>query len=131
MLKQLVGAVVLVLALAGPLAVETQSTSLAQVNSELRAALSPLYVRPGATVTVTSIDRCDPGVTAVSWSEGPGSPGGVVPTGPNGNWTFNIQASTKVGVTPVFITCVMNPPADSYKQLSFTVVAPTPPTYPG
>jgi hypothetical protein len=132
MLKQLVGAVVLVLALAGPLALETQSTSPAQATA-LNAVLSPLYARPGAAVTVSSVDPC-PRPMTVFWSEGPGSPGGAVNTDGAGAWTFTLKAPTRVGVIPIFVHCAMSPsnPADaSYKQLNFTVVAPTPPTYPG
>jgi hypothetical protein len=132
MLKQLVGAVVLVLALAGPLAVETQSTSPAQANN-LNATASPLYAKPGATISVVAVDPCPQPMT-VFWDQGPGSPSGSVNTDAKGYWSFTFKAPTTVGVIPIFARCAFSIGANAsamYKQLNVTIVAPTPPTYPG
>lgn len=132
MLKQLVGAVVLVLALAGPLALETQSTSFAQ-QTALNATLSPLYVLPGGKVTVSSVDPCPQPMT-VFWDLGPGSPSGSVNTGTDGRWSLTLTAPTAVGVAPFFARCAFSigaAPVAMYKQINFTIVAAPKPTYPG
>ena len=132
MLKQLVGAVVLVLALAGPLAMETQSTNVAQPTT-LNATLAPLYVLPGGRVTVTSVDACPQPMT-VFWDLGPGSPSGSVNTGPDGKWTLTFTAPSGVGVSPFFARCAFSigaAPVALYRQINFTIVAPPKPTYPG
>jgi hypothetical protein len=131
-MKQLIGALVLVGALAGPLAVETDGASTAQ-QTELLARLSPAYVTAGGTVTATSIDPC-PQPMQVFWSLGPGALSGSGVTNQDGSWTVRFNAPMGAGVSPFFAHCAFSANGNAiamYQQLSFTIVARRPPRFTG
>lgn len=131
-MKRLIGTLVWLGALAGPLALETESSSTAQ-QTDLVATLSPVYVAPGGQVTVTSQTPC-PQAMQVHWSLGPGAQSGTVTTAANGSWVVRFAAPTAAGVTPFFAYCTVSPGGNAvalYRQLSFTVAARTPPRFTG
>lgn len=132
MVKQLLGALVVLAALIGPLALETESTSVVQ-QPPLTDTLSPLYVNPGGQVTVVSLQGC-PQPMQVFWSLGPGALSGSAATGPDGKWTVRFPAPATVGSVPFFAHCAYSATANAaamYQQLNFTVVAPVRPRYTG
>ena len=132
MVKQLLGALVVVAALVGPLALETESTSIVP-QPALTATLSPLYVNPGGQVTVVALQGC-PQPMQVFWSLGPGALSGSAATAPDGKWTVRFPAPATVGPVPFFAHCAYSAAANAaamYQQLSFTVVAPVRPRYTG
>jgi hypothetical protein len=131
-MKQLIGALVLVGALAGPLAVETDGASIAQ-QTNLLARLTPAFVTAGATVTVTSIDPC-PQVMQVFWSLGPGALSGSTVTQADGRWTIRFNAPMGAGVSPFFVHCAFSASGNAiamYQQIDFTIVARRPPRFTG
>jgi hypothetical protein len=131
-MKQLIGALVLVGALAGPLAVETDGASIAQ-QTNLLARLTPAFVTAGATVTVTSIDPC-PQVMQVFWSLGPGALSGSTVTQADGRWTIRFNAPMGAGVSPFFAHCAFSASGNAiamYQQIDFTIVARRPPRFTG
>lgn len=133
MWKQMLGAVVMVTALVGPLAVETGSTGTAQPGPELTATLTPMYVNPGGQVTVTAVQGC-PQPMQVFWSLGPGALSGAAATGPDGKWVVRFPAPAGLGVVPFFAHCAFSQGAAAaamYKQINFTVVAPVRPRFTG
>lgn len=131
-MKQLIGALVLMGALAGPLAVETDGASPAQQTS-LLARLTPAHVTAGAPVTATSIDPC-PQVMQVFWSLGPGALNGSTVTRADGSWTVRFNAPSGAGVSPFFAHCAFNANGNAiaiYQQIDFTIVARRQPRYTG
>jgi hypothetical protein len=131
-MKRWIGALVLVGALAGPMAVETDGASTAQ-QVDLLARLSPAYVTAGAPVTVTSIDPC-PQAMQVFWSLGPGALSGSTLTRADGSWTVRFDATPGAGASPFFAHCAFSPNGNAiamYQQLEFTVVARRTPRFTG
>jgi|SRR6266545_7358614 len=132
-MKRWIGSLVLVAALAGPLASETDGASTAQ-QTELLARLSPAVVTTGGTVTVTSIDPC-PEARMVFWSLGPGSLSGSANTDADGSWTVRFTAPSRTGTSPFFAHCAFSRINDvavaTYQQLNFTIVARRPPRFTG
>jgi hypothetical protein len=131
-MKQWIGALVLVAALVGPMAVETDGASTAQ-QTNLLARLTPAYVTAGAAVTVTSIDPC-PQVMQVFWSLGPGGLSGSGVTNADGSWTVRFTAPSGAGVSPFFVHCAFSANGNAiaiYQQIDFTIVARRPPRYTG
>jgi hypothetical protein len=131
-MKRWIGALVLVGALAGPLAAETESASPAQQTS-LLARLTPAYVTAGDPVTVSSIDPC-PQVMQVFWSLGPGGLRGSAVTRADGSWTVRFNAPQGAGVSPFFAHCAFQANGNAiaiYQQIDFTIVARRQPRYTG
>ena len=131
-MKQLIGALVLVVALAGPFAAETDGASQAQ-QTNLLARLTPAYVTAGAPVTVNSIDPC-PQVMQVFWSLGPGALSGSTVTRADGSWTVRFNAPMGAGVSPFFAHCAFQANGNAiamYQQIDFTIVARRTPRYTG
>src|SRR5262245_34623340 len=126
-MKRLIGSLVLVVALAGPLAGETGGASTAQ-QSNLLARLTPVLVTAGDPVTVTSIDPC-PRVMQVFWSLGPGGLSGSALTQADGSWSIRFDAASRTGVSPFFAHCGFKANGTAlaiYQQIDFTVVARKP-----
>src|SRR5262245_53857545 len=131
-MKQLIGALVLVAAMVGPLAVETDGASPAQ-QTNLLARLTPAYVTAGAQVTVTSIDPC-PQVMQLFWSLGPGGLSGSTVARADGSWTIRFNAPRGAGVSPFFAHCAFDANGNAlamYQQIDFTIVARQQPRYTG
>jgi hypothetical protein len=131
-MKRWIGTLVLVGALVGPMAVETDGASTAQ-QTNLLARLTPAFVTAGAPVTVTSIDPC-PQVMQVFWSLGPGALSGSTVTKADGSWTVRFNAPSGAGVSPFFAHCAFNANGNAiamYQQIDFTIVARRPPRFTG
>jgi hypothetical protein len=131
-MKRLIGSLVLVVALAGPLAGATDGASTAQ-QTNLLARLTPAFVTAGDPVTVTSIDPC-PQVMQVFWSLGPGGLSGSALTRADGSWSVRFNAPGTTGVSPFFAHCGFKANSTAvaiYEQVNFTIVARRPPKFTG
>lgn len=131
-MKKLMAVAAFAVALAGPLAFATDSSSPTQ-QTGLAASISPAYVQPGGQVTVTSIQPC-PQPMQVFWSLGPGALSGSVATGVDGTWTVRFAAPVTPGVSPFFAHCAFAQGSSAvamYNQLNFTIVARRPPVVTG
>lgn len=131
-MKKLMAVVAFVVAVAGPLAVATDSSSPIQ-QTGFTASITPTYVNPGLQVTVTSIQPC-PQPMQVFWSLGPGGLSGSVSTAVDGSWTVRFAAPQTPGVSPFFAHCAFGQGSTAvalYNQLNFTIVTIRPPIYTG